>query len=194
MTGTGMKLTGTQIVGLVAIVVFGGGMILRLTQPSEREIIERRIASLPRIQTPTPEFPPLDLPAMPSVTPPAIALDSATPSVSSTPPAEKDYLAIGSQAAKDDFYCSGVLGAEFDARIKTDHPDKVAPLLDMQKKLDTAGVEKLKADKVSDGGDWAYFTNAYRDRASADYAAKTLRMPVETCVARAAPLPPGTLY
>ncbi len=189
-----MKLTRTQIVGLVAIIVFGGGMILRLTQPSEREIMERRIASLPRIATPAPEFPPLDLPAIPSVTPPTIALDSAAPAGASAPPVEKDYLAIGSQAVKDDFYCSGVLGAEFDAKIKTDHPDKVAPLLDMQKKLDTAGVEKLKAEKVSDGGDWAYFTSAYKDKANADYAAKTLRIPVETCVARAAPLPPGTLY
>ncbi|MFT3722641.1 MAG: hypothetical protein QM773_03555 [Hyphomonadaceae bacterium] len=189
-----MKLTRTQIVGLVAIVVFGGGMIFRLTQPSEREIMEKRLASLPRIDIPAPEFPPLDLPAIPSVTPPTIALDSTAPSGSYTPPAEKDYLAIGSQAAKDDFYCSGVLGAEFDVKIKTDHPDKVAPLLDMQKKLDSAGVEKLKAEKVSDGEDWAYFTSAYRDRTNADYAGKTLRIPVEACVARATPLPPGTLY
>ena len=34
-----MKLKPTQIVGVVAIIVFGGGMIFRMTQPSEREIM-----------------------------------------------------------------------------------------------------------------------------------------------------------
>jgi hypothetical protein len=191
-----MKLKPTQVVGLVAIVVFGGGMIFRLTQPNEREIMAQRLASLPTISSPAPEFPMPDLPSITSVTPPQIALDAGTgvPLSSYTPPPEKDYLVIGSQAAKDDFYCSGVLGAEFNVKIKTDHPDKVAPLFDMQKKLDSAGVEKLKVEKLSDGKDWAYFTGAYGDKAEADYAANVLRIPVATCVERASKLPPGTLY
>lgn len=54
-----MKLQPRQMIGLVAIVVFGGGMLFRLTQPSEREIMERRIASLPTI---SPSMEPLELP------------------------------------------------------------------------------------------------------------------------------------
>ncbi len=203
-----MKLKRTQIFGLIAIVVFGGGMIFRMTQPSEREIMEQRIASLPRIQAPPMEFPMPDLSAINTpVVPPLSALESgATASAGSVSgyvlPNDPKYLAIGSQAAKDDFYCSGVLGAEFDAKIavKFDpdkpetHPDAVVPLMDMQKKLDTAGVEKLKTEKLSDGGDWAFFTNAYGEKAEADYKAGALRIPVATCIERAKPLPPGTLY
>ena len=42
-----MKLKPRQMIGLVAIVVFGGGMICASTQPSEREVMEQRLASLP---------------------------------------------------------------------------------------------------------------------------------------------------
>ena len=52
-----MKLKPTQIFGLVAIRVFGGGMIFRVTQPSERAVMARRLASLPRISVPEVEFP-----------------------------------------------------------------------------------------------------------------------------------------
>lgn len=201
-----MNLKPRQWIGLGAIVVFGGGMIFRLTQPSEREIMEQRLASLPRIETPAIEFPMPELPVATIVPPmselgttPAPGADSPAPIAL---PNEKDYLAVGSQAAKDDFYCSGILGAEFDVRIalKYDpkkpetHPDAAVPLMDMQKKLDTAGVEKLKAEKLSDGSDWAFFTNAWGEKAEADYKAGALRIPVATCIERAKPLPPGTLY
>ena len=56
-----MKLQPRQIIGLFAIVVFGGGLILRLTQPSEREIMEKRLASLPTITPTVSDLPPLDL-------------------------------------------------------------------------------------------------------------------------------------
>ncbi len=197
-----MKLKPTQMVGLAAIIIFGGGMIFRMTQPSEREIMERRLASLPTISAPTMEFPMPDLSSTnPTVTPPDLAL-GAGPLPSTSPAAEPDYLAVGSQAAKDDLYCSGVLGAEFDAKIavkfdpknpETD-PDNITPLMDMQKKLDTAGIAKLKAEGLTDGGNWANFTLPYGDKAEADYKANALRIPVATCMERASELPPGTLY
>jgi hypothetical protein len=200
-----MKLRPTQIVGLIAIGVFGGGMIFRMTQPSEREVMAQRLASLPHIEAPRVEFPMPDLAGIntPVIAPPSVL--GTGPDSSSAPlaiPDEPDYLAIGSQAAKDDLYCSGVLGAEFDAKIavpfdtkkpETD-PDNIVPLMDMQKKLDTAGIAKLKAEGLTDGGNWANFTLSHGDKAEADYKAKTLRMPVATCIARAAPLPAGTLY
>lgn len=196
-----MKLRPTQLVGLGAIILFGGGMILRMMQPSEREIMEQRLASLPRVEVPAPDF----SAGGATVTPPSALNGDAAPGASaSTPsiPGEPDYLAIGSQAAKDDLYCSGVLGAEFDVRIavkfdpkkpETD-PDNIVPLMDMQKKLDTAGIAKLKAEGHTDGSNWANFTLPYGDKAEADYKANALRIPVATCVERASTLPPGTLY
>jgi len=191
-----MKLKPTQIVGLIAIIVFGGGMIFRMTQPSEREIMEKRLASLPRVEVPAPEFPMPDLSSInTTVTAPESALGSGS---ASTPPApvtpEKDYTLLGSQDARDDLYCGGVVSAEFDARIKTDHPDKVVPLIEAQKKLESAGIRKLRAEGVSKDGDWAFFTNAHGEKAHADYASGAMRIPVATCVERASKLPPGDLY
>jgi len=201
-----MKLRPTQLVGLGAIILFGGGMILRMMQPSEREIMEQRLASLPRVEVPVPEFSMPDLSAgSTTVTPPSAPNGDAGSGTSASTlsiPGEPDYLAIGSQAAKDDLYCSGVLGAEFDVRIavkfdpkkpETD-PDNIVPLMDMQKKLDTAGIAKLKAEGHTDGSNWANFTLPYGDKAEADYKANALRIPVATCVERASTLPPGTLY
>jgi hypothetical protein len=51
---------------------------------------------------------------------------------------------------------------------------------------------KLKAEGVSDGEDWAYFLTAYDDKATADYAANTLRMSVQACDARGGALPADT--
>ncbi len=188
-----MKLKPTQIVGLIAIVVFGGGMVFRMTQPSEREIMEQRLAALPRVEIPAPEFPMPDLSSIDTtVTPPASVLGSGTTPAPSTP--EKDYTVLGSQDARDDLYCAGVLSAEFDVKIKTDHPDKVVPLIEMQKSLDSAGIKKLRAEGVSTGEDWAYFTNAFSQKAHADHASGAIRIPVATCVDRASKLPPGDLY
>ena len=120
-----MKLKPTQVVGLLAIIVFGGGMIFRMTQPSEREVMEKRLASLPRLEVPPVEFPMPDL----SVTAPV----ARPPGVTSAAPAVPavDYTALGSQDARDDLYCGGVVGAECDLKIKTDHPDTGAPLIEL---------------------------------------------------------------
>lgn len=188
-----MKLKRTQIVGLIAIIVFGGGMIFRMTQPSEREIMEQRLASLPRISVPEVEFPMPDLSSInTTVTAPTSVLGTGAPATPAEP--EIDYTARGSQEAKDDLYCSGVLSAEFDVKIKTDHPDKVVPLMDMQKKLDSAGIARLRTEGISKGEDWPYYTLAFGEKAEADYAANALRIPVATCVERASKLPPGDLY
>lgn len=193
-----MKLKPTQWLGALAVIVFGGGMIFRMTQPSEREIMEKRIASLPTISVPAPTFSmepitPVEIPPMPALSTGGPSSGPAKPADLSIP-GEPKYLELGSQAAKDDLYCAGVVSAEFDARIKTDHPDKVAPLMDMQKRLDSGGVAKLKAEHVTDGGNWASFTLAFTAQAKADYEAGKLRLPVATCVERASKLPPGDLY
>jgi hypothetical protein len=188
------KLQPTQWIGLATIVVFGGGMILRLTQPSEREIMEQRLAALPRIEVPAPEFPVPDLSGIQTapVAPPAPGAGAAD--VSLMAPEGPDLTAMGSQAAKDDLYCAALLGEEFDARIKTDHPDTVVPLMDMQSRLDTAGIAKLKADGVTDGSNWAGITLAYGEKVKTDLAAGAAQLTVAVCKTRANGLPPGELY
>jgi hypothetical protein len=185
-----MKLKPTQMIGLAAIIVFGSGMIYRMTQPSEREIMEQRLASLPRVTASSLEFPVPDL-SMTAPVAPVTSLGDLPPAI--IPPVE-DLTLRGSQAAKDDLYCSAMLGAEFNAKINTAHPDTVAPLLDAQKRLDTAGIAKLKTDGLTDGSNWASYTLAYEGVAAADYAAGTLRISVADCTTRAAALPRGDLY
>lgn len=169
-----MKLKATQIIGLVAIIVFGGGLIVRLTQPSEREVMERRLASLPSIPSPRVELPGIVVPTPPVPNPdavPGIAADAV----------------VGSPDAWDDFYCWAVLNKEFEARIKTD-ADSAAPLLDAQRLLEAAGIAKFEAEGVTARDDWASMTVAYAQAARADFRNKTLRIPVADCIDRASKL------
>ncbi len=186
-----MKLQPRQLIGLFAIIVFGGGMIWRATQPSEREIMDKRIASLPSFTPPAMELPPLDL----SVPVPVAPLDLNAPAsggASETPVwmigDHPDYFNVGSQAAKDDMYCSGVLGAEFSVRIKDSHPDVASLLLRDHEALDKAGIAKLIAEGVTTEQASAGFSLAYADKAEKDHAANTLRIPVAACTARATAL------
>ncbi|MEZ6029850.1 MAG: hypothetical protein R3C46_08865 [Hyphomonadaceae bacterium] len=183
-----MKLKPRQLIGLGAIVIFGGILIFRLTQPSEKEIMEQRLAALPRLTTPSVEIPMPDLQYTP---PPALTGD--TPSLSATPATpKKDYLVLGSQDARDDLYCDGGLNAEFDDVVETAHPDDAAALLNGAQRLRGAGLAKLKAEGASEGEDWAFFTSAYAEQTQADYAAGKLRLSVATCKARANALPPDS--
>ncbi len=185
-----MKLQSRQIIGLMAIIVFGGGLIFRLTQPSEREIMEKRVASLPHIEVPEPKLPALDL-YIPTVTMPDVnAPDTggATDTRKIYELSGTDYFAGGSQAAKDDMYCSGVLSAEFKARINDSHPDKASLILRDHEALDQAGINKLIAEGVTTEQASSGYSLAYGDKAQTDYDAKALRISVEDCSQRAAAL------
>ena len=186
-----MKLKPRQIIGLFAIVVFGGCMVLRLTQPSEREIMEKRLASLPTITPTISDLPPLDL----SVPVPVAPLDLNAPASGTTSDTpiwmigdHPDYLNVGSQAAKDDMYCAGVLAAEFAVRIKDSNPDLASLLLRDHEALDKAGLARLVAEGVTAEQASAGFSLAYADKAEKDHTANTLRIPVADCSARAAAL------
>jgi hypothetical protein len=187
-----MKLKPRQIIGLVAIVVFGGGLIWRLTQPSESEIIAQRMASVPRLNDTIqiPDLPPVDLPSF-TVTAPASELGTAGGDTSGKAVWELsgiDYYSIGSQAAKDDLYCAGVLSAEFSARISEGDPDKMSILLRDSEALKHSGIGKLKTEGKADDDNWAGFTLAWSDKAEKDYAGTALRIPVADCTRRAAAL------
>jgi len=187
-----MKLKPRQVIGLAAIVVFGGIMIMRFTQPSEREIMEQRLANLPSISVPTeiPAFPPVTLPSMTIPTAPTSVLGTNSGDTNGRATWELsgiDYYNLGSQAAKDDLYCAGVLRAEFDA-IKADaHPDKMSILIRDGQALDEAGIARLKAEKaLKESGGGASL--AWGDKAAKDHAANALRISVVACTQRAAAL------
>jgi len=192
-----MRLKPRQIIGLVAIVVFGAIAIWRFTQPSESEIMERRLASLPSPSAllEAPDFPVATLPPVNIPTAPDLARDNPAVSSGSDRPIWElsgiDHYNLGSQAAKDDLYCAGVLSAEFDAIVATAHPDRSSLLLRDQQALETAGVAKLKAEGHASDQTWAGFTLAWADRAKKDHAAGALRLSVADCAARAAALAGG---
>lgn len=189
-----MKLNSRQVIGLAAIVVFGGGMIFRLTQPSEREVMEQRLASLPRVSDSIrmPDMPPIEIPSLTGPTAPESVLNGGGATTTDNRPIWQitgvDYYNIGSQAAKDDLYCGGVLSAEFEAIIATAHPDKSSMVLRDSQALDESGIARLKAEGAIDGEAWAGFTLAYEDKAKTDIAAGAPRISVADCTARAAAL------
>jgi hypothetical protein len=170
-----MNLKPRQIVGLIAIAVFGAILIIQLTQPTQREIMEQRLAALPHMASQQ-----------------EVATSGARPS-QPTPapelPIEPQDAMPGSQEAKDDLYCWAVLNAEFTVRIKTD-PGKAAPLLDAAKRLEAAGVKRLEAEGVTNRDDWASLTVRYAEKARADHRTNALRIPVAACGERASNLPP----
>jgi hypothetical protein len=94
-----------------------------------------------------------------------------------------DPMTIGSQAAKDDLYCAGVLfAAHYGPRdaMDGDNPqrDRVLALLE-------DGVGKLIADGEAEPGATPAITDAHAAEAHADYAAGALRIPLADCEARA---------
>jgi hypothetical protein len=185
-----MKLKPRQIIGLVGIFVFGGIMIMRITQPSEREIMAERLASLPTVRAPVemPDLPPVNIPSINGPTAPESVLNSGAAADDGRPIWEMtgvDYFNIGSQGAKDDLYCAGVLGAEFTVVIATAHPDAASLVLRDSEALEAAGVTKLKAEGHATDNSWAGFTLAWADKAQKDYTNKTPRLSVADCTARA---------
>ncbi len=184
-----MKLKPRQIIGLAAIVVFGGMLVMRLTQPSEREIMAERLASLPPISAPLdmPALPPVNIPSTTGPTAPESVLNSGASADDGRPVWELsgvDYFSLGSQTAKDDLYCSGVLGAEFAALISTSDPDKASLVLRDSEALERSGLARLRAEGHVNDTNWAGFTLAYADKAQKDYDAKAMRLSAADCTTR----------
>lgn len=189
-----MKLKPRQIFGLGAIVVFGGIMVLRLTTPSEKERMEQVIASLPTVSAPkgTIEFPPLDLtpPTAPQM--PDINLPTAGAAPVPAEP-EADYFSPGSQAAKDDLYCAGILRAHFNPVLKADGVNAASEILELSRSLAGSGITRLRSEGLAADLEWVYFDNAHGDKAEADYAASTPRISAADCTTRGRALPADTL-
>lgn len=192
-----MKLTSTQVVGLGAIVIFGGILVGTLMKgPRDPDMLPSgvRLSDLPPLPEMKVEIPAPDPSGLgTALTPPASAPGSGAAAASSPDatlsyPGQPDYLNVGSQAAKDDLYCAGVISAEFDA-LPEQHPEEMSKQIAAQIALDYAGAAKLIADGVATQDNSAGFTLAYGAKARADRAAGALRIPFATCMARAAALP-----
>ncbi len=189
--GAILKLKPSQIIGFGAIVVFGGILAMQLTQPSEKQRMEKLLATLPPVSVPPSAFelPPLDLtvPERPDFNLPSA---TATPA---EPEATIDYAARGSQEARDDLYCASLLEAHFPILLEgKDGVNEAGVNLEHSLRLTGAGVAKLRTEGLAEDIDWVAYANAHDALALADYTANTPRIPLATCEARGAALPADT--
>lgn len=109
------------------------------------------------------------------------------------PPPPEHPLDIGSQDAKDDLYCAGVIYAAYPTPDSALNPTDQAVLEKNQmlgEALAFAGIGKLIDQKVAHATHSAFISNAYADKAEADIQAKKERISLEKCMARAKALPP----
>src|SRR5262245_55213329 len=156
-----MKLHPIRITGIAGVVVFGGILVFTLMKgPRDPDLLPSgvRISDLPAISAP--------------------AID--------TTPLPSDPLAIGSQDAKDDLYCSGVViakqiqttGAALDERESNAYAD-----------LAEAGRAKLSAEGATRGAGAYAASNAWSDKARTEFKAGTPAISFDACMSRAAALP-----
>jgi hypothetical protein len=118
----------------------------------------------------------------------ADALPPPPPDPNAPPPV--DHTAQGSQAARDDLYCAGVISTEFDAR-KDQHPDEMSKQIAAMRALDEAGLAKLRSEGVANKDNGATFSLAHVDKAKVDHQAGKPRIAFDACMARAATVPPA---
>ena len=125
-----MKLRPLQIVGLVAIVVFGAILAFTLTKPK-----------------PDPFTVPGAMPLSEALPPPAEYMKPPPLGLATAPPANP--MEAGSQHAKDDLYCSGIVFAVH----QSSKDDIASPEADKRRAaviaLAVAGTDKLKAEGVA---------------------------------------------
>jgi hypothetical protein len=157
-----MRLRPLQIVGLIAVVVFGGRLVWQLTEPKRD---------------------PFHLPGAIPMNVPAGPLPAAPPAA--------DLLAVGSDDAKDDLYCSGLIFAAHRASADTLSDDEAQKRRDHVIALASAGVQKLMAAKAAGATETAAIADAHTAKAAKDFAAGTPRITLESCQERAAALPPA---
>jgi hypothetical protein len=124
---------------------------------------------------------------------PAQAAPPATPTdaPSTPPPPIADPLAIGSQAAKDDLYCSAVIFATF-APGQTLSPTEEAVRMrneGMGMVIANAGADKLMAEGVARVTQLGAIADAYSDQVDKDAKAKKLRLKLDECMKRAEAIP-----
>jgi hypothetical protein len=120
--------------------------------------------------------------------PPARAASS--PIIPPPPPA--DPLAVGSQDAKDDLYCAAIIFVSNPSPPSALNPVDEAVLRKAQMLgivLAESGINKLVVQKAAHATHGGMISDAYTAQAGKDLAAKTPRISLEDCNARAQALP-----
>ena len=115
-----------------------------------------------------------------------------TPHTRVIPPPPADPLAVGSQGAKDDLYCSALIYIE-----NPDVSDALAPVDEaLLRKAQTlgfligeAGINKLVGEKAAHATHARLISDAYTEQVAKDLKAKKPRISLDDCNARAAALP-----
>ncbi len=167
-----MKLRPLQIVGLVALVVFGAILVTTLMKGRrDPDLLPSgvRISELPRVGDQIP-------PAAPPL--PGGSAESLA-----------DPLSAGSQDAKDDLYCSGVVFAEHQTKPEEALTPEAQERRDAVIRLAEAGVAKLKAELGYADATTADIADAHAAAAARDYDAGSLRISFADCMARWKALP-----
>ena len=108
------------------------------------------------------------------------------------PPPPADPLAVGSQEARDDLYCSSLIYIE-----NPDVSDALAPVEEaLLRKAQTlafligeAGINKLVTEKAVHATHARIVADAYNNQVMKDLKAKKPRISLDDCNARAAALP-----
>ena len=121
----------------------------------------------------------------PPAAPPAAPIEQPPP-----PPA--DPLAVGSQDAKDDLYCAGLIFAENPSPDGALNPTDEAVLRKAQALgiiLAESGINKIVEQKAAHATYGALIADAYTDQAAKDLAAKKPRIKLEQCYERAKAVP-----
>ena len=117
---------------------------------------------------------------------------AAAPQPAGVPPLPNDLLAVGSQEARDDLYCSAVIYAE-----NPDLSDALAPVDEALLRkaqalgfiIGEAGINKMVEAKAIHATQARALSEAYAGQVEKDMRAKTLRIPLAACNTRAAAVP-----
>lgn len=114
------------------------------------------------------------------------------PQPAGVPPLPDDLLAVGSQEARDDLYCSAVIYAE-----NPDLSDALAPVDEALLRkaqalgfiIGEAGINKMVEAKAIHATQARALSEAYAGQVEKDMRAKSLRIPLADCNKRAAAVP-----
>jgi hypothetical protein len=129
----------------------------------------------------------VELAAAPEMAP-AQAAPAVTPVEAPAPQPVADPLSAGSQSAKDDLYCAGVILAAHPQPLESVVPVESAIIMRAENRalaLSIAGTGKLIDEKITTAPQAGVFADAHAEVAVKDSIARKTRIPLEDCEKRA---------
>jgi hypothetical protein len=178
-----------RILGLAALALTFGACSKTTPAPQAAGQTAGQAAVAPAAQPATPETPPAQ--PDPAGAPAAPTATASTSAPSTPPPPLPDPLAVGSQDAKDDLYCSNVIFATYAPGEVLSPTDEAVRMKNeaMGMTIAQAGADKLMAQGAARVTQLGAISDAYADKVAKDMKAGKPRLSLETCMKRAAALP-----